>query len=100
MTSESPEQHSGVVDPFERVLRDLQEMIDTDARLAVPEIDPDKGIDFYQAVADYERALIVWALHATNGQQRRAAKLLGMQPSTLCTRIKDLKIRSDDAGDA
>jgi transcriptional regulator with GAF, ATPase, and Fis domain len=40
----------------------------------------------------YERRLICVALERAGGNQRRAARVLGMAPSTLCTRLKRLGI--------
>jgi DNA-binding NtrC family response regulator len=42
---------------------------------------------------DYERALILSALAAAGGHQRRAARALGLLPSTLCEKMKRLGIR-------
>lgn len=53
---------------------------------------PKTGFDFYEAVAQYEAQLIEAALAITRGQQRRAAKLLRLGTSTLCTKIKQLRI--------
>ena len=41
-------------------------------------------------VADYERHLIVEALVATGGNQRRAAAALGVLPTTLHEKLKRL----------
>jgi DNA-binding NtrC family response regulator len=56
-------------------------------------IDPDKGIDFYENVARFEIQLIESALEMSGGRQNRAAKLLNMRTSTLCTKMKQLNIR-------
>ena len=42
----------------------------------------------------YERQLIMDALEASDGHQRRAAAALGVLPSTLCEKMKRLGIRS------
>lgn len=42
----------------------------------------------------YERQLILEALNASHGHQRRAAAALGVLPSTLCEKMKRLGIRS------
>jgi DNA-binding NtrC family response regulator len=42
---------------------------------------------------DYERALILSALQATGGNQRRAASALGILPSTLSEKLKRLGLR-------
>ena len=56
-------------------------------------IDPEKGIDFYENVERFEKQLIESALDAAGGRQNRAAKLLNLRTSTLCTKMKTLKIR-------
>lgn len=56
-------------------------------------IDPERGIDFYENVERYEIQLIESALQAAGGRQNRAAKLLNMRTSTLCSKMKHLNIR-------
>jgi len=57
------------------------------------QIDPEKGLDFYDSVARYEIQLIESALEVAGGRQNRAAKLLNMRTSTLCSKMKQLNIR-------
>lgn len=57
------------------------------------DIDPEKGIDFYENVERFEIQLIESALAAAGGRQNRAAKLLNMRTSTLCSKMKHLNIR-------
>jgi len=56
-------------------------------------IDPEEGIDFYENVARFEIQLIESALEVSGGRQNRAAKLLNMRTSTLCSKMKNLNIR-------
>ena len=56
-------------------------------------VDPEKGIDFYENVEGFEIQLIESALDAAGGRQNRAAKLLNLRTSTLCTKMKTLNIR-------
>jgi DNA-binding NtrC family response regulator len=56
-------------------------------------IDPEEGIDFYENVARFEIQLIESALEVAGGRQNRAAKLLNMRTSTLCSKMKNLNIR-------
>jgi DNA-binding NtrC family response regulator len=56
-------------------------------------IDPVKGIDFYENVARFEAQLIESALEMANGRQSKAARLLNMRASTLCSKMKQLNIR-------
>jgi len=48
----------------------------------------DVGIDFYREIELYEMELIKRALHRVHGCQRRAAELLGLNPTTLNAKIK------------
>ncbi len=52
-----------------------------------------EGMSYTQAVEEYERALIRWALDQESGVQRRAAERLGVKPTTLNERIKRLGMR-------
>lgn len=49
-----------------------------------------------ELVDSYERQLILIGLAAVNGHQRRAAKLLGLLPSTLNEKMRRHKIRAGD----
>jgi transcriptional regulator with GAF, ATPase, and Fis domain len=63
-------------------------------RIAQPvPIDPVNGIDFYKNVELFEIRLIESALEAAGGKQSRAARLLHLPTSTLCSKIKQFKIR-------
>lgn len=57
---------------------------------------PDVGssIDFYGEVKRFEVELIERALAAAGGHQRRAARLLGLKPTTLNAKIKHYGINS------
>jgi DNA-binding protein Fis len=48
----------------------------------------DEGIDFYREIELYEIELIKRALQRVRGCQRRAAELLGLNPTTLNAKIK------------
>ena len=51
-----------------------------------------EGIDFYDAVARYERQIIESALRRAGGVQKVAAEALGLKPTTLNEKIKRLGI--------
>jgi DNA-binding protein Fis len=51
-------------------------------------LDIQGGIDFYDEVQRFETHLIRMALTETAGNQARAAKLLGIKPTTLNSKIK------------
>jgi DNA-binding NtrC family response regulator len=52
-----------------------------------------EGQDLKALVNDYERQLIMTALGATRGHQRRAARCLGISPSSLHEKMKRLGIK-------
>jgi len=56
---------------------------------------PDNGVSFWDAVNSYERQLIVRALRATGGVQKRAAELLQVKPTTLHEMMKRLSITAE-----
>jgi len=52
-----------------------------------------EGRDLKTLVTEYERQLILSALGATRGHQRRAARCLGISPSSLHEKMKRLGIK-------
>jgi DNA-binding NtrC family response regulator len=54
---------------------------------------PAEGRDLKNLVNEYERQLILSALGATRGHQRRAARCLGISPSSLHEKMKRLGIK-------
>jgi len=54
---------------------------------------PMEGRDLKTLVDEYERQLILSALGATRGHQRRAARCLGISPSSLHEKMKRLGIK-------
>ena len=54
---------------------------------------PARGLK--EMVEEYERALILKALSDSGGHQRRAARALGVLPTTLNEKMRRLKIRPD-----
>ena len=59
-----------------------------DESAKLQDIDFTKGIDFYSEVERFETALIKLALDQTDGNQARAAALLGLRATTLNSKIK------------
>jgi two-component system response regulator PilR (NtrC family) len=53
------------------------------------------GFNLQDQVREYERNLIVNALAAAGGHQRRAAAALGIRPTTLNEKMKRLGLRRD-----
>jgi DNA-binding NtrC family response regulator len=60
------------------------------------EIDIAKGINFYDEVRKYEIDLIRRALKQTGGHQSRAARLLGLNATTLNSKIKSYNIQIEN----
>jgi len=61
---------------------------------SIHDSEPASGIDFYEEVRRFEIELISLALKQAAGNQREAAHLLRLKPSTLNAKIKHYKIRS------
>jgi two-component system response regulator PilR (NtrC family) len=64
-------------------------------RAAPPGAAPANGIPFKEAVGAYERQLIVKALKAAGGVQKKAAELLQVKPTTLHEMMKRLNISAE-----
>jgi DNA-binding NtrC family response regulator len=60
------------------------------------EMDAANAASLKDLVAEFERRLIVDALDAARGNQRRAARALGVLPTTLNEKMKRLGIRPSD----
>ena len=60
--------------------------------LGAPATLPTNGISLKEAVSAYERQLIIKALQATGGVQKRAAELLNVKPTTLHEMMKRLQV--------
>ena len=60
-----------------------------------PPVLPANGIAFKEAVSEYERQIIIKALQASGGVQKRAAELLQVKPTTLHEMMKRLNISSE-----
>jgi two-component system response regulator PilR (NtrC family) len=56
---------------------------------------PANGVAFKEAVSEYERQIIIKALQASGGVQKRAAELLQVKPTTLHEMMKRLNISSE-----
>ena len=59
---------------------------------ATPAVDIGRGVNFYDEVRRFEIDLIRRALDQTGGHQSRAARLLGMNATTLNSKIKTYNI--------
>lgn len=83
-----------VVDELDSLRRTVRNLLhEVDRRTRGVEIDAEKGIDFYEAVARFEAELIRTALDLTGGRQNRAANLLKLRRSTLNSKMKQLNLR-------
>jgi DNA-binding NtrC family response regulator len=56
---------------------------------------PEGGVSLKEAISTYERQLIVEALQASGGVQKRAAELLSVKPTTLHEMMKRLKVTNE-----
>jgi len=56
---------------------------------------PEGGISLKEAISSYERQLVVKALQASGGVQKRAAELLSVKPTTLHEMMKRLNVSID-----
>ncbi len=61
----------------------------------VLDLDERHGVDFYEEVTKFEVELIRQALAHTHGNQRAAARLLGLKTTTLNTKVKSYKLDID-----
>ncbi len=71
----------------------FQSSYDADNPSAAPAVDLAQGIAFYDEVSRFEIELIRRALEITGGHQSRAAKLLGLNNTTLNSKIKSYNIK-------
>ncbi|MFN7942691.1 MAG: sigma-54 dependent transcriptional regulator [Thermoanaerobaculia bacterium] len=62
---------------------------------ALPVPQGTEGASFWDSVSAYEKQLIVRALHAAGGVQKRAAELLQVKPTTLHEMMKRLNISAE-----
>lgn len=82
---------------IEELRKELRSLLDETAGFTREvRIDPENGIDMREAVNNYQRDLITTALRLTHGQQKRAAELLNLKPSTLNIKMKTLGINPDE----
>lgn len=84
---ESLSHRIGALKELTKVLLDEVEELET-----VRSLDISRGINIYDEVRLYETALIRRALRLTGGNQKKAARLLGLLPSTLNDKIKRYQI--------
>jgi DNA-binding NtrC family response regulator len=75
----------------------LLDEIDTLKNSRVPDVE--RGIDLFDEVERFETALIRRALRVTQGSQTRAARLLGINATTLNYKIKRYNISLFDPPD-
>jgi transcriptional regulator with GAF, ATPase, and Fis domain len=90
--AEAPQQTSGEsnVDARLNTLREtVLQLLDEVESLAISRpVDIKRGARFSDEVRQFEMSLIRTALGRTSGSQTRAARLLGLKPTTLNAKIK------------
>ena len=62
--------------------------------LPLPVVDISRGIDLFDEVGRFEKNLIESALRYAGGSQTRAARLLGIKPTTLHAKIGKYRIKT------
>jgi DNA-binding NtrC family response regulator len=72
-----------------------ESLLPTRVRYATLKSIPSTGISLPEMVDDYERALIETALRQTNGNQTKAAQLLGLRVQTLNMKLKRFSEQCD-----
>jgi DNA-binding NtrC family response regulator len=77
----------------EEVVNPLRAVSQAGGRGIATQIDLSRGISFYDEVNRFQIELIRRALEVTGGHQSRAAKLLGMNTTTLNSKIRYYNIR-------
>lgn len=77
----------------EEILNPQLSVSNNGGRGALAHFDIVRGISFYDEVARFEVSLIKQALEQTGGHQSKAAKLLGLNATTLNSKIKTYNIR-------
>jgi DNA-binding NtrC family response regulator len=61
-------------------------------------LSPGESLDLRERTQSFQRKIILTALKKSRGVQKKAAKLLGVKPTTLNEMIKRLNIDTDDPG--
>jgi transcriptional regulator with GAF, ATPase, and Fis domain len=85
----------GKIEMLRDIALSLLDEIDTLRSNSVPDIE--RGIDLFDEVRRFETELIRRALKLAHGSQTRAARLLGVNPTTLNYKIKRYKIAPFDS---
>ena len=88
-----------------KLIRDVAAALETAADImeqaqhttGAPPLDIKQGINFYEAVSQFEIDLIERALRETGGNQKQAARLLGLKHTTLHDKIKRYHINHPPA---
>ena len=75
-------------------------LFEADAEPAVEAVPVEAPRRLKELVEDYERALILKALRDCGGHQRRAARALGILPTTLSEKMRRLRLRTPRDGSA
>jgi len=95
-TAEAPQQPvTRLLELTRQILQEVSDLalVTGDAVGGVESLSFSEGVDFYQEVEKFEIRLIVSVLQRTHGNQRQAAKFLGLKATTLNTKIKQYCIR-------
>ena len=86
---------TGTTEEMERLRWELRRALRRSVREVA--LTPDGGVDFDGSVAEYERGLITAALGSASGNIAEAARILHLNPNTLRTKMKKLKIDPNES---
>ena len=76
---------------LKQLVMELQQGLESLNRVPTPAVE--RGLDFYHEVSHFEIELIKRALTFVEGHQRKAARLLNLNASTLGSKIKHYQIQ-------
>ena len=83
---------------LKQLVMELQQGLESLNQVPTPAVE--RGLDFYHEVSHFEIELIKRALTFVGGHQRKAARLLNLNASTLGSKIKHYQIRLSPVGPA
>ena len=87
----SPDVETLKTEVLKSIARALESKADNPT--GVLDFDSKRGVKFYEEVTNFEIELIKQALGCTKGNQRAAARLLGLKITTLNSKVKAYNLR-------
>jgi DNA-binding NtrC family response regulator len=89
-----------VLSPANNITADIFPKNVTAPRLETPPDFSRETMSLKEMVGNYEREIILAALEKTSGNQKKAAQLLSVNPTTLCEKLKRFAIKAAPSSDA